>query len=185
MFKRNFIIFAIILAAAAIVLPLFNIPLVLGNPNLGSTPITLAAVYLPWPFGIIIGLIKGISAALFTGKYLTEISAGVGDTLMAYVAFLIARRLHKALSAALGQVSRLILTSGMVALGFIVALAAGWITPASVPVSGLTSSAAYNFFAIWKSMTCPAIALSMAVNLVVSVLVIVIAGKRIERYLAG
>lgn len=182
--KRNIIIFAIILAVAAIVLPLLNIPLVLGNPNLGSTPVTLAAVYLPWPFGIIIGLIKGISTALFTGRYLTEISAGIGDALMAYFTYLLARRLHKAISAALGQVSRLIFTSGMVALGFTVSLAAGWITPAAAPVSDLTSSAAHNFITVWRGITHPSIILSIALNLVLSVVVILLLGKRIERYLA-
>ena len=62
------LLYALILTILAVILPFINIPLPVGNPNLGSTPATLAAIYLPWPFCIIIALIKGIAASIITGQ---------------------------------------------------------------------------------------------------------------------
>jgi thiamine transporter ThiT len=181
--KKRVLISAAVLIALAIVLPLFHITLPMGNPNFGSTPITLAAVFLPWPVGIIAGLVKGVTTALFTGKFLVEIPAGIGDALMALFTFWLARRWNKSLSAFIGQVSRYILTAGMVALGIGIAVAAGIITPEAAPVQGLTQSFFANMANAWIAICHPALTLSILFNTVLSVIIIAALGKRIERFL--
>jgi len=100
--KKRLIMASIIIFTLAIILPLFNITLPLGNPNLGSAPATLAAVFLPWPIGIIAGILKGIAASIFTGKWLVEMPAGIGDAMMAALTFWLAKRLNNSLAATLG-----------------------------------------------------------------------------------
>jgi hypothetical protein len=180
--KKRILIASIILIAMAIVLPLFNIPLGIGNPNLGSTPATLAAVYLPWPVGIIAALIKGIAAAIFTGKYWVEIPAGIGDALMALFTYWLAKRWHRAWAAAAGQISRVIFTSGMVALCISAAVAVNILSPSSAISASLTPSFFTNFGIIWQSITFPAIVLSALVNMVVSLIVIWLFSGKIERF---
>ena len=172
-----------ILIVLAIILPLFNISLPIGNPNFGSTPITLAAIFLPWPFGIGAALVKGITSSLFTGRFLVEISAGVGDALMALLTFWLVRRWNKSLSAFIGQLSRYILTAGMVALGVSIAIAAGIITAENAPIAGLTNSFFPNLASTWLAICHPALTLSILFNTVLSVIIIVLLGKRIESYL--
>ncbi len=181
--RKRLIIASLIIFTLAIFLPLFNIALPLGNPNLGSAPATLAAVFLPWPIGIIAGIIKGIAASIFTGKWLVEMSAGIGDAMMAALTFWLAKHFNKSVAATLGQISRYVFSSGMVAMCISIAIAIGMISPESAPLSGLTSSTTNNIVTVWKSISYPAITLSIAVNLVASLLVILVFGKRIERVL--
>jgi thiamine transporter ThiT len=54
---------------------MFKIQLPFGNPNFGSTPVMLAAVFLPWPVGVITGIIKGIGVSIWTGKVFARISS--------------------------------------------------------------------------------------------------------------
>jgi hypothetical protein len=89
------LLYAPILAILAVILPFVNIPLPVGNPNLGSTPATLAAIYLPWPFCIIIAVLKGIAASIITGRAWVEMPAGIGDALMALFTYWLARHMHK------------------------------------------------------------------------------------------
>lgn len=181
--KKRLIIASIIIFTLAITLPLFNITLPLGNPNLGSTPATLAAVFLPWPICIIAGILKGIAASIFTGKWLVEMPAGIGDAMMATLTFWLAKRLNNSLAATLGQISRYIFSSGMIALSISIAIATGVISPETAPVSGLTSSVVENMWTVWKSISCPAITLSIVVNLALSLLVIMIFQKHIQKAL--
>jgi riboflavin transporter FmnP len=181
--KKKVLISAAVLIMLAIILPLFHITLPIGNPNFGSTPITLAAVFLPWPVGIIAALVKGITTSLFTGKFLVEIPAGIGDALMALFTFWLARHWNKSLSAFIGQLSRYILTAGMVALGVSVAIAVGVILPENAPVAGLTSSFFNNLASTWKAICHPALTLSILFNTVLSVIIIAALGKRIEIFL--
>ena len=176
-------IVAAIFILLAIILPLFNIPLPIGNPNFGSTPITLAAVFLPWPFGIITALVKGITSSLFTGRFVVEISAGIGDALMALFTFWLARRWNKSLSAFIGQLSRYILTAGIVALGVSVAVATGIITVENAPVAGLGNSFFSNLSSTWLAICHPALTLSIGFNTILSVIIIAFLGKRIDRFL--
>jgi len=155
----------------------------MGNPNFGTTPVTLAGVFLPWPLAVIIGLIKGIASAVDTGRFLVEIAAGIGDALMAYFTFRLALRWHKALAALVGQGSRFIFTSGMVALAVSLFIALGIITPQEAPVAGLTGSFFSDFAASWLHISYPAVALSILFNAVASVIIILLFGKYIERFL--
>lgn len=181
--KHMYIIFAIFLLLA-VLLPLFNMNFPFGNPNLGTTPVTLAAVYLPWYLALITGLVKGISSAAFTGRWLVELSAGAGDAIMACFTFWMARFIHKTSAASLGQLSRYIFTSGLVALTVSIALAAGWISPSQAPVTGLTGTFLENFGLSWVHISYPSMTISILFNLVASVLVILICGKYIDRFLA-
>jgi hypothetical protein len=182
--KNLFIAFIVLLALASI-LPLFNISLPFGNPNLGTTPVTLAAVYLPWYMALITGLTKGISAAAFTGRWLVELSAGIGDTLMACFTFWLARSMHKTIAAILGQLSRYVFTSGLVALTISTALASGMINPSQSPVSGLTGTFLHDLVMSWSGISYPSITVSILFNFVVSVLVIMIFGRPIEQFLSA
>lgn len=167
----------------AIILPLFNIPLPIGNPNFGSTPVTLAAVFLPWPFGIITALVKGITSSLFTGRFVVEIAAGAGDALMALLTFWLVRRWNKSLSAFIGQLSRYILTAGMVALGISIAIATGIITTENAPVVGLSNSFFSNLASTWLDICHPALTLSIGFNTILSVIIIAFLGKKIDKFL--
>jgi thiamine transporter ThiT len=183
--RKHMVIAFSILLALAIILPLFNITLPFGNPNLGTTPVTLAAVYLPWYLGLITGLIKGISTAAITGRWLVEIPAGIGDALMACFTFWLARSMHKTIAAILGQLSRYIFTSGLIALTISTALAAGLINPSQAPVGGLTGTFLHNLIISWSGISYPSITVSILFNLVVSVLVILLFGNPIEKFLSA
>jgi hypothetical protein len=176
-------LYALILAILAIVLPLFNIPLPVGNPNLGSTPATLAAVYLPWPFCIIIALIKGIASSVISGRPWVEMPAGIGDAFMAIFTFWLVKHMHKGWAAALGQLSRIILTSGTVALCVSAAFALNLLTSATSPIPGLTSSFFSNLGIGWMSMTFWAIVLSAVINGMVSVTIVLLFSRPIENSL--
>jgi hypothetical protein len=176
-------IYALVLAILAVVLPLFNIPLTVGNPNLGSTPATLAAIYLPWPFCIVIALIKGISASIFTGRVWVEMLAGTGDAFMALFTFWLVKHMHKGWAAGLGQASRIVFTSGTVALGVSIGQALNLFTPATAPVPGLTPSFLSNIGISWYAMTVWAIVISAAVNGLVSVIVVLLFSRPIENSL--
>lgn len=181
--KKMVWIYAVILAALAIVLPLFNIPLEVGNPNLGSLPVTLAAVWLPWPFCIVIALIKGISASLITGRLWIEVPAGIGDALMAILTFWLARHMHRALAAVLGQLSRLILTSGMIAIVISAAFALNLLSPGLSPIPGLTSSFWADLGTSWLAITTWSIVLSAAVNGILALVIVLLCTRPVENSL--
>ena len=102
------------------------IPMFFGNPNLGSTPVILAGVLCPLPVGVAAGIIKGVGASLWTGQALIEMPAGIGDALMAAFANYLARRWKRIYAVIVGQFSRYLFTSGMIALniGFMTSLGA-------------------------------------------------------------
>jgi hypothetical protein len=183
--RKHMAITFIVLLALAIILPLFNISLPFGNPNLGTTPVTLAAVFLPWYLGLVTGLAKGISAAAFTGRWLVEIPAGVGDAVMACFTFWAAKYMHKTIAAILGQFSRYIFTSGLIALTVSSALAAGLISTAQAPVKDLTGDFLHNLIISWGGISYPSITISILFNLVVSVLLILVLGNQVEKFLCA
>lgn len=182
--RKHAIIAFLILLAAAIVLPLFNIKLPFGNPNLGTTPVTLTAVYLPWYLGLITGLVKGVSTSLFTGRWMTEIPAGIGDAIMACFTFWIARSLHKTIAAILGQLSRYIFTAGAIAIFVTTAVSAGWLTTTQAPVSGMTGDFLHDLVISWGGISYPSITISILFNMAVSVIIIMIFGNHIEKFLS-
>ncbi|MBN1375022.1 MAG: hypothetical protein JXA01_02580 [Dehalococcoidia bacterium] len=177
------LIYAVILAILAVILPLINIPLPIGNPNLGSTPATLAALYLPWPVCIVIALIKGIASSIITGRTWVEMPAGIGDALMALFTFWMARHLHRGWVAVLGQASRIIFTGGAVALCVSIAVSLNFLTPASAPITGLTASLLPDIGISWLEITIPAIILSVAVNAIVSLIIVLLFSRPIQNSL--
>ena len=176
-------LYALVLAVLAVILPLINIPLAIGNPNLGSSPATLAALYLPWPFCIIIALIKGIAASIITGRAWVEMPAGIGDALMALFTYWLVRHMHKSWAAILGQASRIIFTSGLVALCVSAAVALNLLTPAASPIAGLTASFFPDLGKSWLGITVPAMLLSVAVNAVFSLIIVLLFSRPIENSL--
>jgi len=177
------LLYALVLAILAVILPLLNIPLPVGNPNLGSTPATLAAIYLPWPFCIIIALIKGIAASIITGRAWVEMPAGIGDAFMAIFTYWLAKHMHKGWAVTLGQFSRIIFTSGTIALTVSIAFSFNILTSATSPIPGLTSSLLYNIGKSWMSITFWAIVLSAAVNAVFSAIIVLLFSCPIENSL--
>ncbi|MCX6013244.1 MAG: hypothetical protein NTV30_07535 [Chloroflexi bacterium] len=182
--KKRVLLCFVVLIALTIALPMFHFKMFLGNPNFGTTPVTLAAVFLPWPFGVIAGLIKGISVSLFTGKYLVEIPAGIGDAIIAFLTYRMVKDWNNSTIAAItGQLFRYIFTSGMVALAITVAIALGIVSTADSPIAGMTSSALTNFTTAWKTISYPAITISILCNAFLSVLIIWLFGKWIRKFL--
>jgi len=185
-----------IFGALAIVCTQLWIPLFFGNPNLGSTPVTVASVLCPLPVGVIAGIIKGIGASLWTGQPFIELPAGIGDALMAAFTHHLARRWKRKVHAAVaGQLSRYLFTSGMIALYIGLSVSFGSSGPeASVfqalfkkfPwFAGLVSilpSPIANVAIVWFAIL-PAVTLSIAANMLVSAIVIAAAGERIEEIL--
>lgn len=173
------------------------IPLFFGNPNLGSTPITLAAVLCPLPVGVVSGIIKGLGASLWTGQPYIEMPAGVGDALMAIFTHHLSRRLRRKVYAVVaGQVSRYIFTSGMIALYIGLAASLGSPgheantlqtlqrrLPISLHLSSYLPSTMANILIVWLAIS-PAVTLSIIGNTLVSTAVITIAGGRLEELLS-
>lgn len=186
MTKKRLIAYSAIFGALAIVVTMFKIQLPFGNPNFGSTPVTVAAVFLPWPVGVITGIIKGIGVSIWTGKVFVEMPAGIGDALMAYFTNRLAKRWKKSYAAVAGQISRYIFTSGMVALFISLLIAIGVISPTEMPIPGLAPSSSFipNLFTTWAAISFPALTLSILFNASASVAIIQLIGKRIEEGLA-
>jgi len=178
--RKWLIIYSLILVALAAILPEFHLTLPIGSPNFGTTPVTVAAVLLPWPVGVIAGVAKGIGASFWTGRTFVELSAGIGDVFMALLTARMVKRMNRNLAVVFGQLSRFILTSGAVAVIIGVLVAYGIISPGLSPVSNLTASAWHNIVIIWKTLTYPAIALSIGVNMAASLIAVWLFGDIID-----
>jgi thiamine transporter ThiT len=174
--RMRLLAYSALFGLLAIVVTTFEIPLPVGNPNFGSTPVTIAAVFLPWPVGVITGLLKGIGVSLWTGKAMIELPAGIGDALMALFANRLAKRTQKSVAAVAGQLSRYFFTAGMVALVI------GALTPSEVPVPGVASSSSFaaNLFTTWAAISYPALTLSILLNASASVVIILLVRRRLE-----
>lgn len=185
MTKKRLLLASLVLVALSALLPLLNITLPFGNPNLGSAPSTLAALYLPWPVGVLCGLVKGLAASLATGRWLVEFPSGVGDALAALFTWWLARQVRsRSLTAFLGQLSRYVFTSGVIALTVSLLVATGTVPVKDVAVAAMTASFLPDFAAVWKTISYPAITISISFNAAVVLLVVLIFGKQIERLTA-
>jgi len=159
--SRELVAMALLFGACSAVLTAFNIPMNWGNPNLGTVPVSLAGCFSA-PVAMVVGLIKGASSSLVTGRGHVEMAAGIGDGLMGVVTFLLARRIGVRHAVVGGQLSRFMLTAGMVAIS--VAL----VEHHDMSMLGT----------VWWDIL-PAIALSVLANTVVSVVVLTLWGDRI------
>lgn len=195
------LVYSAVFGALAIVLARLVVPLPFGNPNLGSTPVIVAAVLCPWPVGFIVGIIKGIGASLWTGVWYVELPAGVGDALMAALAYKLSKKIKAEYSVVAGQLSRYVFSSGAVALFMALMLASGAATPdmtaafsnisqrlsESLPVlSFLTKNPGFlTFFAItWITISYPSITLSIIANTVAAILIVGILKRKFLSWLA-
>ncbi len=148
--RRSFIlIYVAVFGALSIVLSSIRVSFPLGNPNLGSTPVSIAASASPGLAAFAVGIIKGVGVSLWTGQALIEIPAGIGDGLMGVFTSWLSRRINPVLAVAAGQISRYLFTSGMIAVS-------------------LTLSKSYpGFLEAWAAMI-PAITASVVANLLLS-----------------
>jgi len=176
-----------VLGALSILLGWMKVPFPLGNPNLGSTPVSVASATTKPSVAFAVAIIKGLGVSLWTGQALIEIPAGVGDGLMALLTSQLSKKINAFAAVLIGQLSRYILTSGMIALvlGSIAAAnpsALGafalfsHITSATPSASGIASLPEYIGM-VWLGMI-PAITASIAANALVSVGVVAVLKKR-------
>ena len=138
--------------ALALALTFVRITLPLGNPNLGSTAISLSALFLPPGLVFVVGVAKGLGASLWTGQALIELPAGLGDGVMGLITAFLARRIRPSLAIIVGQSLRYYTTSTPIAVAL--ALAGG---------GDFLSS----FTASWLGIA-PAVTISIIGNMVVS-----------------
>ncbi|MGC8936177.1 MAG: hypothetical protein ACP5KV_02270 [Candidatus Methanomethylicaceae archaeon] len=155
----------------------------LGNPNLGSTPVSLSAVISGGYTAFLVGIIKGLGVSLWTGQAILEIPAGIGDGLMALFTNALSKRLGPFYAVILGQISRYLFTSGMIALVLgSVATLSPTLLGAYATFSKITSSTALaspdwiplllsNIALVWVAMI-PAITASIVANTVISAAVV-------------
>ncbi|MDH7556338.1 MAG: hypothetical protein ACQXXL_05095 [Candidatus Methanosuratincola sp.] len=148
--RRSYLlIYVAVFGALSIVLSSIRVSFPLGNPNLGSTPVSIAAAASPGLAAFAVGLIKGVGVSLWTGQALIEIPAGIGDGMMGVLTSRLSRKVNPVLAVAVGQLSRYLFTSGMIA------------------VSLALSKSYPGFLDAWIAMI-PAITASIMVNLVLS-----------------
>ncbi|MBS7638840.1 hypothetical protein KEJ49_08205 [Candidatus Bathyarchaeota archaeon] len=148
------------------------------------------------PVGVVSGIIKGLGASLWTGQPYIEMPAGVGDTLMAILTNLLSKKLkRKVYAVVVGQLSRYLFTSGMIALYIGLAVSLGSSGPEATTLQSLQKRlpmsmhlASYlhpylaNILIVWLAIS-PAVTLSIIANITVSAAVITIAGERLEELL--
>lgn len=183
--RRAFLLaYTAVLGALSIVLGwLVKVPFPLGNPNLGSTPVSIAGATATVPVAFAVAIIKGVGVSLSTGQALLELPAGLGDGMMALFTHWMARRINVVAAVLIGQLSRYIFTSGMIALvlGSVASINPSYLgaftlfskitsaTPSMVP-TGLSSLPTYVGM-VWVGMV-PAITASIVANAILSVAVV-------------
>jgi len=178
--RRSFLlVYTAILGALSIILSSIRVSFPLGNPNLGSTPVSVAGVTSPGIASFIVGLIKGLGVSLWTGQALLEMPAGIGDGIMALFTLWLSRRINAVVAVVVGQVSRYLFTSGMIALVLGTAVSVDMSLPgASLLFSKIISAAPWfspvglppvlaNIAMVWVAMI-PAITASIVANAVLS-----------------
>ncbi|HOI77325.1 MAG TPA: hypothetical protein PLI06_06910 [Methanofastidiosum sp.] len=156
----------IISCISAGILTYFNIPLQWGNPNLGTTPVSIISLFSPMG-GAITALVKGISSSIYTGRIYVEMAAGVGDVLMALVTYYLLKKIGKERAIIVGQFSRYIFTSTLVAIS----------------VSIFRDNNISEIPIIWIDMF-PAITISIIVNIVAAIIILKVFGGKITNYLS-
>ncbi|MEM2001174.1 MAG: hypothetical protein QXT77_00830 [Candidatus Methanomethylicaceae archaeon] len=181
--RASFLSYIAVLGALSIIMSSIKVSFPLGNPNLGSTPVSLSAVLSGGFAGFLVGIIKGLGVSLWTGQAILEIPAGIGDGIMAVFTNALSKRMRPLYAVILGQISRYIFTSGMIAL---VLGTAATLSPtllgAYAIFSKITSSSAYaspewipllisNIGLVWIAML-PAITASIVANAALSAAVV-------------
>ncbi|MDH5807125.1 MAG: hypothetical protein QXW62_05295 [Candidatus Methanomethylicaceae archaeon] len=179
--KKNIIPYIAIFGAFSIIMSSIRVSFPLGNPNLGSTPISISAIFLNSYGVFMVGVIKGIGVSIWTGQALLELPAGIGDGIMGLFTHFLCKRIRISYAIILGQISRYIFTSGMIALtlGLLLSLSPNIVMPlvGKVIPNNLQTNLFSNILAIWFAMI-PAITTSIIVNSILSVII----GFAIEKF---
>lgn len=144
-----------IFGALALTATMIKVPMHFGNPNLGSTPVSISAVFFTPGVAFLTGIIKGIGASLWTGQPHIELAAGLGDALMAVLTFKLTRMMRAEKALVLGQLSRYLFTSTLIAISV------------SIFINGNVAMIPEVWVAIF-----PAVTLSIIANAAVSVVVV-------------
>jgi len=150
--RRSFqLVYVAIFGALSIVMGNIRVSFPLGSPNLGSTPVSIAAVTSPGVLAFAVGIIKGLGVSLWTGQFLIEFPAGVGDGIMAFLTSRLSRKINPIYAVIAGQLTRYVFTSGMIALSL-----------------SLTKAPIFStFLSVWLGMV-PAITASVVANAALS-----------------
>lgn len=160
------IMLILISCISAGILTYFNIPLEWGNPNLGTTPVSIISLFSPLG-SVFTALVKGISSSIYTGRTYVEMAAGIGDALMALLTFYLVKKIGKEKAIIVGQISRYIFTSTLVAIS----------------VSIYRDNNISEIPIIWVDMF-PAITISIIVNTVAAIIFLKMFGNKINNYLS-
>lgn len=180
----------------AIVLSFIRIPFPpFGDLTPASTPVSIVATLAPPIVGVGASLIKGVGISAWTGEWFMEIPVGVGDAAMAALTwYLVKKRVKPTYSVILGQLSRYLFTSGMVALYISVVLSTGIPSPLGGDVVAKFSKYAvklglaptsYHFLSnmmiVWLARF-PSTTLSIVVNAFLSVIILKSAGIQLKEF---
>jgi hypothetical protein len=194
--RTRIIALSAVFGALAILFTQIFIPLFFGNPNLGSTPVTIASIFFPLPVSAMTGLIKGIGASIWTAKPYIEFPAGIGDAFMAAFTYYLSKKWRRLYAVLAGQLSRYVFTSGAIALylGSVVSFGIAS-SPEQSAFLGLLGKFPWfaeavsflppwlgNFMIAWIGIF-PAVTLSIIANGLVCAILVQFGEKRIEKIL--
>jgi len=163
--NKNTLALAGIFGLLAFIMALFEVPMQLGNPNLGTTPVSISAVMFAPEVSFIAGILKGIGASISSGKPYVEFAAGIGDAFMALFTFYLMRRMRGEGAIVIGQLSRYLFTASLVAFS----------------VSMFVDNDITLFAEAWRGIL-PALTWSIIANSVVSVIIFRLFGKGISEW---
>jgi riboflavin transporter FmnP len=147
-----------IFGALSIVLTAIRVPLHFGNPNLGSTAISLSALFLPPGEVFIVGIVKGIGVTIWTAQPLIEIPAGLGDGIMGIITHILLRRFRPGAAIVIGQICRYLTTSTSIALTWTI------LSCFRPELQRTGQNILQIFIGFWMWISFPAVSLSIAAN---------------------
>ncbi len=165
-----------IFGALSIIMSAIRVSFPLGNPNLGSTPVSISAIILNARSTFIVGIIKGLGVSIWTGQALLEMAAGIGDGIMGVFTNFLNKKIGSLFAVIIGQFSRFIFTSGMIAL--VLGITSVVSPEIAYPLIGkfISTSTSLSLintvFLIWIAMI-PAITTSIIVNTIISIIIVI------------
>jgi hypothetical protein len=156
-----------------------------GDVTPASAPISVVSAIAPFPVGTGAAIIKGVGISAWTGDWFIELPVGVGDSMMAaFTYYLVKKKMRADRAIVLGQLSRFLFTSGVVALYVGAVVSLGIPSPLGGDVIGKFTSYAgrigldlsnYPFLlcmaVVWVARF-PSMALSILLNSILSVIII-------------
>jgi hypothetical protein len=185
-----------IFGATTVVLSFIYIPFPpFGDVTPASTAVSIVSTIAPPVVGVGVSLIKGVGISMWTGKWFMEIPVGIGDAFMAaFTYYLVKKKIKPTYAVIAGQLSRYLLTSGVVALYISTIVSTGIPSPLGGDVITKFNSYAGkvganpSYHSFLSSMTIvwlarvPSMTLSILVNAFLSVFIIKLAGKQLRNF---